>query len=501
LAIHRIAEGTARFAGILLLALGAASCAKNPVTGQRQLMLITDEQEFAIGEGADKEIRTEYGSYLESPALRAYVDGVGNALAARSERPGIVYHFVILNTPVVNAFALPGGFVYITRGMLERLSTEDQLAMVVGHEIGHVAARHGAARISAIYALQYGTLVGAIISPRTFVNYNDLIDLALQVGLSKYSRDQERQADQLGVAYAASSGYRPEEAVKVMEILKWMEGKEPAALEKWFLSHPPAGERIDDITGQVHRIEAEKPAVRGREAKRAGYLRQIDGLIVGLYNGSEMVLKDRYYNKELAVSLRVPSAWDVDLDPNGALVRFARKDKEMILLESDPMHTPTGPEDLERAFDETLRRRSYTRTGGRQARTSQDVPVRLATYRGSTAKGEPIGVLKGFLTQGKREWTFTALCELEMFEARRGDYEAAALDLRFLPEAEAEALRPPRLKVLPAPAGATWGSLAADHLGVQEGGERLAFYNGMDPDVSPAPGTLVKIPPSLAVKP
>ncbi|HJQ97141.1 MAG TPA: M48 family metalloprotease, partial [Candidatus Polarisedimenticolaceae bacterium] len=128
------------------------------MSGRRQLMLISEDQEFAIGEGADREVRKEFGSYLESPALRSYVDRVGNSLAAKGERPGMVFHFEVLDSPVINAFALPGGFVYVTRGMLERLSSEDELAMVLGHEIGHVTARHGAAKISKLYALQYGSL-------------------------------------------------------------------------------------------------------------------------------------------------------------------------------------------------------------------------------------------------------------------------------------------------------------------------------------------------------
>jgi len=478
-----------------------SGCAKNPVTGHRQLMLISEQQEFAIGEGADKEVRQEYGSYLDSPSLRSYVDGVGNSLAAKGERPGMVFHFDVLNSPVINAFALPGGFVYVTRGMLERLSSEDELAMVVGHEIGHVTARHGAARLSTLYAMQYGTLLGAVISPTTVGNYGDLINLAMQVGLSKYSRDQEAQADRLGVGYAAEVGYQPKDAVTVMKILKWMEGREPGALEKWFLSHPPADERIADVSSQVRSIEQKDPAVTSRPTRRDDYLKRIDGLIVGLYNGAEMVLKDRYYNKELAVSLRVPPGWEVNLDPNGALVAMNQKDKQYAFLEADPMHTSTEPADMEREFEKTLKRRGYTRTGGSQKRTGQERIVHLASYSGHTSKGEAIGVLKGFLVQGKQKWTYTAVCEQSLFAKNREDYESQLLDLRFMDEAEVARLQPPRLKVMEAPAGATWESLSREHLSDPDGAERLAFYNGLDPNTPVAGGMLVKIPPSLAVKP
>jgi len=484
----------------LALAL-AGSCAKNPVTGHRQLMLISEQQEFAIGEGADKEVRREYGSYLDSPSLRSYVDDVGNKLARQGERPAMVFHFEVLNSPEINAFALPGGFVYVTRGMLERLSSEDELAMVIGHEVGHVTARHGAARLSTLYALQYGSLIGAVISPTTVGNYGDLINLAMQVGLSKYSREQEKQADELGVSYAGSAGYQPEKAVTVMKILKWMEGKEPGSLEKWFLSHPPADERIADVSGQVRELERQDAGLKSRAVRRDDYLRRIDGLVVGLYNGAEMVLKDRYQNRELAVSARVPSGWEVDLDPNGALVAMNRKDQEYLFLEADPMHRSVEPADLEREFDTTLKRRGYTRTGGRQMQTAQQKLVHISTYKGRTSKGEPIGVLKAFLVQRKHEWTLTAVCEEAAFDKNRPDYEALVADLRFLDESEAAELHPPRLELLEAPGGATWATLAAERLGDAGVAERLAFYNGMEPEDALARGMLVKIPPSLVVRP
>ncbi|HKY33449.1 MAG TPA: M48 family metalloprotease [Candidatus Polarisedimenticolia bacterium] len=484
----------------LVLAVLLAACARNPVTGRRQMMLITEEQEFAIGQGADQEVRRQHGAYLDSPALRSYVDGVGNALAKQGERPGLVFHFEVLNVPEINAFALPGGFVYVTRGILERLSTEDELAMVMGHEIAHVTARHGASRISAMYALQYGSLLGAIISPRTFGNYNDLIGLALQVGLSKYSRDQESQADALGVDYSHRCGYRPQSAVNVLQILQWLEGKEPGALERWFLSHPPAAERIADVESRMKEIEASDPAALRRQAAREAYLRRIDGLIVGLYNGSEMVLKDRYHNKELAVSLHVPPGWEVNLDPNGALVAMHREEKEFVFLEAEPMHTAATAAGVEEEFDKTLKRRGWKRTGGREGSAGGAV-ARLATYEGATSKGEPIGVLKTFLVHGKHRWTVTAVGERQAFAGRLPDYESWALGIAFLDEEESAALQPPRLKVLPAPAGATWRSLAGEHLGEAEAAERLAFYNGLRPSEAIPAGTLIKLPPSLAVRP
>ncbi|MGH9870513.1 MAG: M48 family metalloprotease [Candidatus Polarisedimenticolia bacterium] len=482
-------------------ALAAWGCAKNPVTGQRQMMLITEEQEFSIGQGADEEIRKEFGSYLDSPALRTYVDEIGNRLARQGERPGLVFHFEVLNDPQINAFALPGGFVYVTRGILERLSSDDELSMVLGHEIGHVTARHGAARLSKMYALQYGSLVGVLISPRTFANYGDLIDLALQVGMSAYSRDQESQADDLGVAYTYKAGFRPQEGVTVMRMLQWLEGREPGKLERWFRTHPPPSQRIVDIETSLRALEQSDPEVAARRVSRDSYLRRIDGLLVGQYNGAEMVLRDGYYNRELAVRLAVPSGWEVNLDPNGSLVSMRKKEDEIALLDADPMRTSIEAADVEKEFEKTLKRRGWRRTGGRQDHTAQQVLTHLATYEGRTAKDEPIAVLNAYMAHGKHAWTFTAAAKHEIFKERLADYEAWALGLRFLEEREAAALTPPRLRIETAGKNATWRSLAEEHLGDPNAAEQLAFYNSLDPNAPLAPGLLVKIPPTLTVRP
>jgi len=493
----------ARAAALAALVVAALpwGCARNPVSGRAQMMLITDDQEFAIGEGADAQIRREYGVYLESPALRSYVERVGSALAARGERPGLVFHFEILDSPIINAFALPGGFVYVTRGMLEWLSSEDELAMVLGHEIGHVTARHGAARISTLYAAQYGSLVGAIISPRTFYNYNDLIGLAMQVALSKYSREQESQADELGVAYAVACGYNPDAGIRVMEILQWLQGREPGVVERWFLSHPPAGERIEGIRARVAALQRTDPDVASAPFARDAYLDRIDGLLVGLFNGSEMVLRDRYYNMDLGVSLGVPAGWDVDLDPRDSLVTMRRAEREYLILEARPLHHPIDALAVEEEFEKTLRRRGWSRTGGRVTRTEQGVGIRFATYQGRTSRKDEIGILTAFLVDGGYRWVLTTVADRDTFSGRRAAYEAEALGISFLDDAQAAALSAPRLQVRRTGERETWVTMAGAYLLDPDAAERLAFYNGGDPDAPPRAGWPVKIPPSLAVSP
>src|SRR5207249_7583393 len=176
---------------ILIMLAAVAACAVNPATGSRQLMLISESQEIAMGRDYDKQVAASIGLYADS-GLQRYIQQFGARLAATSERPNLPWSFHVVDDPVVNAFALPGGFIYVTRGILAHLNSEAELAGVVGHEIGHVTARHTASRITKQQLAQVGLVVGSIASPQ-LERYAGLASSALNVLFLKYSRDDESQ--------------------------------------------------------------------------------------------------------------------------------------------------------------------------------------------------------------------------------------------------------------------------------------------------------------------
>src|SRR5439155_757503 len=176
-----------------------AACATNPATGAKQLSLVSESQEIQMGREYDREVTASIGLYPDS-ALQRYEQQFGSRLAATSERPGLPWSFHVVDDPVVNAFALPGGFIYVTRGILAHLNSEAELAGVVGHEIGHVTARHIASRMTKQQLAQVGLVVGSIASPQ-LERYAGLASSALNVLFLKYSRDDESQADHLGLRY------------------------------------------------------------------------------------------------------------------------------------------------------------------------------------------------------------------------------------------------------------------------------------------------------------
>jgi predicted Zn-dependent protease len=185
-------------------ALLAAACAVNPVTGKKELMLVSEGQEIALGEQTDKEVRSEYGLY-EDADFAAYLPRTGAVLVPHTHRPKLPYHFAVLDSPVINAFAAPGGYIYVTRGSVGLMNSSRPA--VLGHELGHVTARYAARSMSRQILVQAGLVIGSLASGRSPGRRRR--GAGAQLLFLKYSRDDERQADTLGVSYARAAGYDP----------------------------------------------------------------------------------------------------------------------------------------------------------------------------------------------------------------------------------------------------------------------------------------------------
>ncbi|MFM2042946.1 MAG: hypothetical protein RLY86_1522, partial [Pseudomonadota bacterium] len=187
--------------GVLLL----GACAVNPATGERQFTgLLPAAQEAAIGAEQHPRILEEFGGTLNDPAIQAYVDGIGQRLAANTELPGVTYTFTVLDSDVVNAFALPGGYVYVTRGLMQLANSEAQLAGVIGHEIGHITGRHAAERYSQGTLAQLGAVAAAVLGGQEL---GQMAAQGAQLAVAGWGRGQELEADQLGIRYMANVGY------------------------------------------------------------------------------------------------------------------------------------------------------------------------------------------------------------------------------------------------------------------------------------------------------
>ncbi|PYO89429.1 MAG: hypothetical protein DMD66_05395 [Gemmatimonadetes bacterium] len=222
-----------------------AACVRNPATGKSELMLVSESQEIQMGQQADSGVIQSIGLYPD-PALQSYITDLGRKLAATSERPDLPWTFRVVDDPAVNAFAIPGGFVYVTRGLLTHMTNEAQLATVMGHEIGHVAARHTAHEVSREQVANLGLAVGSIASSR-IAQYAGLASQALGVLFLKFSRENENQADELGVRYSSRANYDSRQMDSVMAMLDKIEVQSGGRLPEWLATHPNPGNRIEHI--------------------------------------------------------------------------------------------------------------------------------------------------------------------------------------------------------------------------------------------------------------
>jgi len=299
----------------MVVAGGIAGCAMNPVSGTPDLVFMSESSEINIGSENDAKIRGKYGVY-DSPALQTYVQQVGQKLAAQSHRPGLTYHFTVLDSPEVNAFALPGGYVYITRGILAYLNSESELAAVLGHEIGHVTARHGVRQYTAATATGF---VGAIIGVATGIGatqdlFNNVFGNAI---LSGYGRDHELESDRLGAEYLARAGYDPQAMIKVIGVLKNQEEfeKKRAAAENRpphiyhgvFASHPSADKRLQEVVAEADKFKT----VSATKLAREDYLKQIDKLAYGIVTKGGVLYDNHYYRPDADLAIDLPQGWSL----------------------------------------------------------------------------------------------------------------------------------------------------------------------------------------------
>ena len=304
---------------LLFLALGG--CAQNPVSGDQDFVLLSVDNEIAIGRTNHPKIIAQYGRY-DDESLQVYVQSVGEKLASVSHRPELLYRFTVLDTPMINAFALPGGYVYITRGLMAYLNSEAELAAVLGHEIGHVTARHGVRQQSASQAANIGYTIGSILFPELrAAPSQDLFNILGGALLSGYGREHELESDGLGAEYLAKAGYDPKAMIDVIRVLKNQEtfsaaeakkqGREVKGYHGLFASHPDNDTRLHEVVASADKYAGAQKTKIGR----SDYLTHINGLVFG-DSEEQGIRSDRhFYHLTMNFAVEFPAGWQINNNP------------------------------------------------------------------------------------------------------------------------------------------------------------------------------------------
>jgi predicted Zn-dependent protease len=290
----------------LTLIVALAACARNPVTGNREFVLISEGQEISMGQEAAKEVEASIG-LVDDAELQAYVRRVGGRLAAVSERPNLPWRFGVVDDPTPNAFALPGGPIYITRGLMSLMDSEAELAAVLGHEIGHITARHSVNQLSKSQLAQLGLGLGMIFVPQ-LQNFGNLLGTGMQLLFLKYGRDHERQADDLGFKYSLQESYDVREMDDVFASLARIGelGAQRSALPSWLATHPAPEERIERIGQKVAALTA-LPAAP--VLNRTQYMNQVEGMVYGSNPRQGFFRNGEFFHPDLRFRMQFPQGW------------------------------------------------------------------------------------------------------------------------------------------------------------------------------------------------
>ncbi len=485
----------------LAAAGGLAGCAQNAATGRSQFTaFVSAEEEAKIGREQHPQVLAEFGGAYDNPKLKAYVQKLGETLVARSELAGQPFTFTVINSDIYNAFALPGGYVYVTRGLLALMSSEAELASVLGHEIGHVTARHTAERMSRATAANIFTSILGI-GVAVLTGSGDAGNAVGQaagggaaVWLAGFSREQEFEADKLGVRYMAADGYDPREAADMLaklgegvKLSMKALGRPPEAADEFSImqSHPRTADRVTAATDAA-RAQGMVVAANARIGE-AEYFAAIDGMAYGGDAESGFVRGKTFLHPKLRFRFDAPPGFRL---ANGEdAVRATGPDGASIKLDGKPAPRGVEPADyLVGVWAKGVRVQNVERI------EINGLPAATASLRGNGQNG-PVDMRLVAIRHTDGSYYRILFAAPSASAAKFTEaFRRATYSFRALSEAEARGTEPLRIRIITVRAGDTHETLAR-HMATQDGLELEQFrvYNGLQPGEALAPGRRVKV--------
>lgn len=456
------------------------SCASNPASGKKELMLVDEKDEIKLGRDTDVRIVREYGVY-DDPALAAYLGEMCRRLGQLSHRPHLAYHFKTLDTSVVNAFAVPGGYVYFTRGILAALNSEAELGGVMGHEIGHITARHTAQQISRAQLAQMGLILPGLLG---IPGLSELAQIGVGLLFLRFSRDNEREADALGVAYATKAGYDASQMASFFETLQRMDPKpDRSGLPGWFSTHPSPDDREEAVRALARKLQRQR-GLKEPKINREEYLKRLDGLIYGEDPRQGYVAEGVFFHPALRFQFPVPAGWKVNHTTSA--VQLVSKERDAMILFS--LSTKASIREALQAF-----------VAGSKASVQRSDPLEVGSFAAHRVVSDlilekgTVRALSYFIQKEKQVCVFHGLASVNDFRRHQELYDHTMRQFRELTDAKRIEVQPDRVRVR-----ATLGAETLEHalraLGVPEAKiKETATLNGGTLKEAVPPSTLLKV--------
>ena len=469
---------------ILLAVMAWGACATNPVTGRRELSFMSEAQEIAIANESEPQIKEEMGVYND-PELQRYVSDIGWRMAKISERAHLPWRFTVVDVPAVNAFAVPGGAIYVTRGILPFLDNEAELAGVLGHEIGHVTARHSAQQYTRQISGQAG-LVALVIFVPAARPFGELSAQALGVLFLRYGRDDELQSDQLGAGYEAKLGWDPAGVPAFLSTLGRLDeaAGDRRGVPNWLSTHPDPLSRVNEIQPVVQQLKAGGGTF---STNSEAFAQRIDGIVYG-DNPEQGIARGReFLHPVLRFRIDFPERWEIANSPQQVVAKAPGADVFMIL---QLVEKPNG-RNIQEIAQNGMSSAGFRPVRGERT-TINNLEAFVGVYEGQIQDLGPVGVRAAHIAYDGKVYIVAGLVAPEAFQQADGAFLSSIRSFRSMSAAEAEKIRPNRVDFYVVRAGDTWQSIAERSDGVITPAT-LAVMNNSTPGSMPQPGSRIKI--------
>jgi predicted Zn-dependent protease len=466
------------------------SCAKNPVTGKKDFMLMSKEQEVAMGQQSDPEITQFFGIY-EDEKLQRFINEKGQQMVGVSHRKDIKYQFKVVDSDVVNAFAVPGGYVYFTRGIMAYFNNEAEFAGVLGHEIGHITARHSAKQYSNSMLAQLGLAAGMIFSPE-FAQFGDVASQGLQLLFLKFGRDAESESDRLGVEYSTKIGYDAEEMAGFFGTLDRLRKNSGGEEVPDFLStHPNPLDRERKV-GKLAKEWKAKVGASTLKVNQDSYLRMIDGLVYGEDPKQGFVENSVFYHPVLKFQFGIPQQWAVQNTPQA--VQMAQPNGKAMM-----MMTLAEGNSLENAAQTLLKNYQLTVLESKQDQVNGLPAIKLVAeqqpqqQQGQGQQQASVRVLIYLIQYGGNIYSMLGVSAPNDFNSFARVFQGSMESFKELTDPSKLNKQPQRIQIKEVPQS---GSLAQAFRSLhikEDRMEELATLNGMTLKENVQRGKLIKI--------
>ncbi len=475
---------------LLLIALLALiiSCARNPVTGKKEIMLVSESQELQMGLQSDPGIIANFGLYQDEK-MQDFINEKGKEMGAISHRPNLEYKFRVLDSPVVNAFAVPGGFVYFTRGIMAHFSNEAEFAGVLGHEIGHITARHSASQMSKQQL--YGGLfaVGMIVSEE-FRQFGQAAQQGLGALFLKFGRDDESQSDELGVDYATQIGYNAHEMANFFAVLKNLQAQAGVNIPEWQSTHPDPANRYENVHALADKYQQglDKSKLK---VNRDSWLALIDGIVYGEDPRQGFVENNNFYHPELKFQFPVPANWRLSNTPQA--VQMAEKEGNAIMLMT-LSQAKTLQESAQAAAEQyqmTVQESANVNVNGNNA-IAMISDIQQQAQQGQQA-APSLRVLSYFIQYNGLIYQLHGVAEAAKFNTYYPVFSNTMTNFRDLFDPNKINRKPQRIKIATLPRAMTFAQALQANNQAQDKVEALAILNNIAPTAQLPAGTKIKL--------